>query len=465
MHDSATRFIRITALASGLLPVSAAAAQGEKPNIVVIVADDLLSSEISCYGGRNLETANIDRLAREGLRMTGAYASMAMSVPIRASLYTGLYPARHGSWLNHKDTFLGTKTVCEYMAEEGYRVARAGKNHPVNLDVYRFEELPGFPVNCVSREASYDTSGIREFIARDDPRPFLLFVCSIHPHAPWTWGDPSEFDPDRLVMPENCIGDRRMREIFTHYLAEVRALDDEVGSVLETLTECGELDNTLVLFLGEQGPQLPGGKWTCWYPGVHSALLARYPARIRPGRVSDAVVQYEDLLPTFIDLAGGRRRRELDGKSFKKVLFGEQAKARRYAYAMHNNCTAGNAYPIRSIRDGRYVLIWNLLPDSSFCKTFMDLRKPANRKGWWPVWTDAAKRDSVARRLIGRYVHRPEFEFYDLADDPWEMNNRIGDPAYRARIDRMKRELKGWMKRQGDTGVGMDVPFRNRPRK
>ena len=335
MHDSATRFIRITALASGLLPVSAAAAQGEKPNIVVIVADDLLSSEISCYGGRNLETANIDRLAREGLRMTGAYASMAMSVPIRASLYTGLYPARHGSWLNHKDTFLGTKTVCEYMAEEGYRVARAGKNHPVNPDVYRFEELPGFPVNCVSREASYDTSGIREFIARDDPRPFLLFVCSIHPHAPWTWGDPSEFDPDRLVMPENCIGDRRMREIFTHYLAEVRALDDEVGSVLETLTECGELDNTLVLFLGEQGPQLPGGKWTCWYPGVHSALLARYPARIRSGRVSDAVVQYEDLLPTFIDLAGGRRRRELDGKVSKRC----SSASRRKPAGMPTPCT------------------------------------------------------------------------------------------------------------------------------
>ena len=147
------------------------------------------------------------------------------------------------------------------------------------------------------------------------------------------------------------------------------------------------------------------------------------------------------------------------------MLFGEREKARRYAYAMHNNCTAGNAYPVRSIRDERYALIWNLLPDSSFYKTFMDLDKPANRKGWWPVWTDAAQRDSVARRLVGRYVHRPEFEFYDLADDPWEMNNRIGDPAYRARIDRMKRELKGWMKRQGDTGVGMDVPFRNRPRK
>ena len=155
MYDRTTRFIRMAALTSGLLPVPAAtAAQGGRPNIVVIVADDLLSSEISCYGGRNLETTHIDRLAREGLRMTNVYASMSMSVPIRASLYTGLYPARHGSWLNHKDTFLGTKTVCEYMAEEGYRVARAGKNHPVNPDVYRFEELPGFPVNCPGSRSS-----------------------------------------------------------------------------------------------------------------------------------------------------------------------------------------------------------------------------------------------------------------------------------------------------------------------
>ena len=120
----------------GFFPVTAAAAQDRRPNIVVIVADDLLSSEISCYGGRNLETANIDRLAREGLRMTGAYASMAMSVPIRASLYTGSIPratARGSTTRNvsrHEDRL-------RIMAEEGYRVARAGKNHPVNPDVYR----------------------------------------------------------------------------------------------------------------------------------------------------------------------------------------------------------------------------------------------------------------------------------------------------------------------------------------
>ena len=80
-----------------LMAISSAAAQHDRPNIVVILADDMGTNEIGCYGGQNLATPNIDRLADEGIRMTNNYASMAMSVPIRASLYTGLYPARHGS--------------------------------------------------------------------------------------------------------------------------------------------------------------------------------------------------------------------------------------------------------------------------------------------------------------------------------------------------------------------------------
>ena len=341
--------LKASALSAAVAPATGLAAEKsaprtDRPNIVVIVADDLLSSELSCYGGKNIETPNIDRLAREGVRFTHNYASIAMSVPIRASMYTGLYPVRHGSYQNHKATFKGTKTVNEYMPEEGYRVGRTGKNHPITPAVYKFEKVPGFTVGCTALKAPYTVDGIREFMTRNDD-PFLLYVCSIHPHAPWTWGDPTEFDKDKLVMPENCVDNPRMREIFTHYLAEVRALDNEVGSVLEVLTETGKLDNTIVMFLGEQGPQFPGGKWTCWYPGVNSALVARYPAKIAPGRVSHAIVQYEDLLPTFLDIAGGKPRKELDGVSFKKALFGESDKARKYAYGIHNNIPEGRPYP------------------------------------------------------------------------------------------------------------------------
>lgn len=438
-------------------PPKPPAPPAEQPNIVVIIADDLLSSEIGCYGGQNIKTPNIDRLAAEGVRFTHTYASSAMSVPIRASMYTGLYPARHGSFKNHKNTFKGTKTVNDYMPEEGYRVGRTGKDHPTgthNEGVYKFEQISGFTVLCTAQKAPYQVDGIREWMTSGDD-PFLLYVCSIHPHAPWTWGDPGEFDPEKLVMPKNCVDSQEMRRIMTDYLAEVRALDNEVGAVLSVLEEIGKLDDTIVMFLGEQGPQFPGGKWTQWYPGVNSALVARYPAEIEPGSVCNAIVQYEDLLPTFLDIAGGEPRRELDGVSFKQALFGGTNEVRKYAYGIHNNKPEGDHYPIRSIRDGRYALLWNLAPESEYYEKH--LMNPDNKAtDVWPVWLSAAVSDPGAKFLVERFVHRPEFEFYDVENDPWELNNLAGDPKYGDHIAEMKAELEKWMVEQGDPGASMD---------
>ena len=432
----------------------------ERPNIVVIIADDLLSSELSCNGGRNINTPNIDRIASEGITFSHIYASEAMSVPIRASMYTGLYPARHGSFQNHRDTYLGTKTVNEYMPEEGYRVGRTGKNHPVTKDVYFFDEIPGFTVGCTDKKAPYTTDGIRKWISEGND-PFLLYVCSINPHAPWTWGDPSEFNPDKLVMPENCVDSPAMRKIFCNYLAEVRQLDNEVGSVLQVLEETGKLDNTIVMFLGEQGPQFPGGKWTLWDPGVHSSLFARYPAAIPAGSRTDAIVQYEDLLPTFIDIAGGEPRKELDGISFKDALYGKTDKAREYAYGIHNNIPEGTAYPIRSIRDDRYALILNLTPEASYYEKHL-MRTDGGPTNVWPAWLESAKTDERSQELIDRYVTRPAVEFYDLKKDPWEMDNLADKKKYAKKIAEMRAELEKWMKQQNDLGADMDKPFRNR---
>ncbi len=432
----------------------------ERPNIVVIIADDLLSSEISFLGGKNINTPNIDRIAQEGVSFTHNYASMAMSVPVRASMYTGLYPVRNGSYSNHRDTYFGTRTVNEYMPEEGYRVGRTGKDHPVTKDVYFFDEIPGFTVGCTSKKAPYSVEGIRKWIS-EGADPFLLYVCSINPHAPWTWGDPSEFDPDKLVMPDNCVDSPEMRQIFCKYLAEVRALDNEVGSVYEMLKETGKLDNTIIMFLGEQGPQFPGGKWTLWNPGVHSALFARYPRKIKAGSMCDAIVQYEDLLPTFIDIAGGKPRPELDGVSFKKALYGESNSCRKYAFGIHNNIPEGTPYPIRSIRDDRYALILNLTPDTEYYEKHL-MRADGGPTNVWPAWLNAAKSDKRARQLIDRYVKRPSVEFYDVKNDPWEMNNLAGDKKYKAKIEKMQKELFKWMEEQGDTGANLDKPFQNR---
>ncbi len=469
-----SKLLKVTALSAAVLPSGLACdaatdladpskkqpAADTRPNIVVVIADDLLTTELSCYGGQNISTPNIDRLAAEGVQFSNNFASVAMSVPIRASMYTGLYPVRHGSYRNHKGSYPETRTVNEYMPELGYRVGRTGKDHPGPKTVYKFDEIPGFTVGCTNRKAPFSTDGIKEWIRKDD-KPFLLYVCSIHPHAPWTWGDPSEFDPDKFVMPENCVDSPEMRQILAKYLAEVRALDNEVGAVREALEETGELDNTIFIFLGEQGPQFPGGKWTLWYPGCHSALIARYPEKIKPGSKCDALVQYEDLLPTFIDIAGGKPREELDGISFKKALFGKKTKTRKYVYGIHNNVPEGKPYPIRSIRDERYALIMNLTPEEQYHEKH--LMNAQSDTGVWQVWEKAAEMNEENAFWKDRYLTRPEFEFYDLKYDPWERTNQIDNPAFAKRIETMKAELFRWMEEQGDTGKALDSQSSVRP--
>ncbi|MDR1723348.1 MAG: sulfatase [Tannerella sp.] len=442
----------LSSSALALAPIVGAAAQ-EKPNVVVIVADDLATNELGCYGGRNVATPNIDRIAREGILFTHNFASCAMSVPIRASLYTGLYPARHGSFQNHKTSFGNIKSITTYLPETGYRVGRTGKRHTTPQRVYNFDEVPGFEVDCVFPSANYTTGGIRDFITASD-RPYCLFVCSTNPHVPWTEGDRSSIDSATITLPPNFVDNSEGRRLYRNFLAEIGALDEQVGAVIKTLEETGQLDKTLLVFLGEQGPQFPFGKWTCYNYGQHSALVARYPAKIKAGTVTDAITQYEDITPTIIELAGGEEVKGIDGRSFLPVLFGKQTKHRDYAYGIHNNIPEGAAYPVRSIQDNRYKLIINLTPEAKyFEKHMMDVE---NREQIWASWIESAESDATALKIVNRFTTRPAIEFYDLQSDPWELHNLAADPAHAARIANMRAALTAWMTQQGDTGIEMD---------
>lgn len=442
-------------------PGKPAGASAERPNVLVIMADDLASNELSCYGGRNLVTRNIDRLAAEGLRFTRMYASEAICVPTRASLFTGLYPVRHGSYQNHKPVSRNNlKSIAHYLPAGGYRVGLAGKNHSTKpREVFPFEMVPGFEPNCVSPKDDYTLDGIRDFMSAGS-QPFCLFVMSINPHRPWTQGDPGEFNPDSIRLPRNLADTRKTREEFCKFLAEVRRLDNQVGDVLKTLEETGKAENTLVLFLGEQGPQFPGGKWTCWEPGTHSSMIARLPGVIRPNTVTGAIVQYEDILPTLLKLAEAPAVKDIDGRSFLPVLSGKSATHRTYAYGIHNNIPEGNPYPIRSIQDTRYKLILNLMPDSAYYIKYS--MNPAMTGNLWASWQQQAAQDTSARFLVNRVVHRPPVELYDLEADPWEMNNLALHPSPQQEkiIQQLRKQLERWMQQQGDPGAALDVPFK-----
>lgn len=426
-----------------------------QPNIVIIMADDLASNELSCYGGKNITTTNIDALAKEGLQFNKIYASEAMCVPIRASLFTGLYPARHGSFQNHKGVHSNLKSIGHYLGDLGYRVALTGKDHSTKpAIVFPFEIVDGFEVNCVAKTADYTVDGIRNFVTGSQ-KPYCLFVMSINPHAPWTVGDPSEFEPEKLTLPPNWVDTKQTRQQFAKYLAEVRQLDKEVGDVMKMLKETGQDKNTMIIFLGEQGPQFPGGKWSLWDHGVKSSMLVRFPSKVKPNTQTDALVQYEDIMATLVEMAGGKLVHGIDGTSFLSVVEGKAKKHRKYAYGIHNNIPEGPAYPIRNIRDDRYKLILNLKPEAEYrIKYMMD---PGKNNSLWDSWT--AKNTDKSNFITKRISNRPAVELYDTQQDPWELKNLAKEPAYAAKVKEMTGELQKWMLQQGDTGANLDREY------
>ncbi len=431
----------------------------QKPNMIIIMADDLDSRQLSCYGGKNIKTKYIDALAAQGMKFNQMIASATMCVPTRASLFTGLYPMRHGSFQNHKPVYNDNmKSVCHYLGDIGYTVALTGKNHSTKPEsVFPFKILKGFEPNCVAPTDDYSLDDIKEFITQKDKKPYCLFIMSINPHAPWTMGDPSEFDADKLVLPSHWVDTKQVRQEFAKYLAEVRRLDNQVGDVMKLLKETGQDKNTIVIFLGEQGPQFPGGKWTLYDNGQRSSMIVSWPGKVKPNTQTEAIVQYEDVTPTLVAIAGGKPVSGLDGKTFSPVLLGKSNTCRDYAFGIHNNIPEGPPYPIRGIRDANYKLLLNLTPEKKYhIKYMMNPDKPT----YWIGWLGVAETSAEAKLLTDRIVRRPAAEFYDLKKDPYELNNLVNDPSYTKQIEALKLQLSRWMKQQGDLGAAMDVDYK-----
>jgi len=446
---------------------AATASTADRPNVLIIMGDDATFSNLPLYGGRNVRTPHIDGLAREGLTFNRAYLAEAMCQPCRTELFTGLYPMRSGCCWNHSAARPGTRSIVHYLGEMGYRVGIAGKVHVTPRRCFPFEMVEGVERGCTSRTARFDRAPLREFMARDPGAPFCLVVAITLPHAVWTVGDPGQFDRKQLKLPAYMADTQPTRNDFAKYLAEIAVLDEQVGGTLKALEETGRAEGTLVLFTSEQGAQFPGCKWTNYDQGVHTAMVVRWPGRIQPGRRTDALVQYADVLPTLIEAAGGDPARgNFDGTSFLPVLLGRKKEHRRYVYHMHNNVPEGPPYPIRSVRDTRYHYIRNLAPGETYIEKH--LMGQLQWHDYWPSWVFATASDPHAYRMIHRYMHRPAEELFDTREDPDELVNLLdsrGAPrggvangedvaAVKARLSA---ELDRWMADQKDPGADLDT--------
>ncbi len=433
----------------------------ERPNFLIIMADDCTHNDLPLYGGVNARTPNIDRLASQGLVFNRAYLSEAMCQPCRAELYSGQYPLRNGCAWNHSASRPTTTSMPMHLGRIGYRVGLAGKVHVGPPKAFPFEKIGGFDPSCVRNPTrAHDTKEAREFFARQGGQPFCLVIALVEPHVPWVMGDASAYPPKKIQLPPNLADTPRTRADYGRYLAEITYMDSQVGEILEALDASGRADQTLVLFTSEQGSQFPGCKWTNWDTGLHTALVARWPGRIATGQRTDALVQYADVLPTLLDAAGGdAAQHAYDGTSFLPVLLGEKTEHRRYTYGIHNNIPEGPAYPIRTVFDGQTRYIRNLTPAEIYIeKHLMGVQGNGGLNNpYWGTWIGEAWNNPHTYRLVKRYTRRPAEQLYNTAGDPYELTNLADDPQHTELKARLSAELDRWMQSQGDPGAAQDT--------
>jgi N-sulfoglucosamine sulfohydrolase len=454
------RIIFLLALLPALFAAPAVRAAAQ-PNFLIIMADDCTFNDLPVYGGKNAQTPNIDQLAKQGLTFNRAYLAEAMCQPCRAELYSGQYPLRNGCAWNHSASRPTTKSLPHYLRPLGYRVGLSGKGHVKPQPSFPFFNVKGFDINCVRNPTQeHDLGAVRQFIAQDHEKPFCLVVALVEPHVPWVMGDASQYPPKKIKLPPNLADTPRTRDDYGKYLAEITYMDGQVGEILQALEESGQADNTIVLFTSEQGSQFPGCKWTNWDTGIHTALITRWPGKIPAGKRTDAIVQYVDVAPTLVAAAGGDPAGHgFDGSSFLPVLNGQATSHRNYAYGIHNNLPEGPAYPIRTVTNGKYRYIRNLLPDELYIEKHLmgqhgrgDLNNP-----YWATWIFTAHDKPATYNLVKRYMSRPAEQLYLTAEDPYEMNNLAADHRYAKIKAELSAELDEWMASQGDPGAPEDT--------
>lgn len=452
---------QILLLISIMTLVQGVSISAKQPNFLIIMADDCTYNDLALYGGKNAKTPNIDRLAKQGLTFNRAYLAEAMCQPCRAEMMTGQYPLHNGCAWNHSASRSSVKSMPHHLGALGYRVGLAGKVHVKPASAFPFESINGFDPNCVRNPTKdHSLNGIRSFMKRDNKQPFCLIVALVEPHVPWVMGDPSQYPPSNLKLPPTIADTPRTREDFAKYLAEITYMDGQVGEILTTLKETGGEEDTLVLFTSEQGSQFPGNKWTNWNTGIHTALLARWPKYIPAGKRTNALVQYADILPTLVDLAGGKPEiYPYDGKSFKSSLLNKTNKHRKFVYGIHNNVPEGPPYPIRSVSDGEYHYIRNLLPDEIYIeKHLMGSRGNGSLNNpYWSTWIWDSWNTPRSYRLVKRYMHRPKEQLYNVKNDPYEMKNLASDNKYHKHLTMLRAELDRWMIEQKDPGAVVDT--------
>nr|WP_245189644.1 sulfatase [Lunatimonas salinarum] len=435
-------------------------------NVLLITADDLNYNSVGAYGCEveNI-TPNLDKLAAGGIRFNRGYVNIAVCQPSRQSIMTGRYPRTNGS-LGFEPIKDGVPTLTEQLHHAGYLNGILGKEihlKPTNRFFWDYFVTEGDLASGwgIGRDPKLFYSFTKEFIqkAEREGKPFFLMANSHDPHRPFAGSDQEknawgadlpvftrEITPEEVTVPAFLPDLPEVRREIAEYYTSVYRLDQTVGAILLALEESGQRENTLVMFLSDNGMALPFAKSNCYLNSNKTPWIVSWPNSIKAGRVDDAhFISGIDYMPTILHALRLPEVEGMDGKSFLPLLEGRTQSNRTMVFTEFHRIFAGIDYPMRGVQEGDFGYIVNFWSDGEH-----QIRGDAASGRTYAAMKEGAASDAFVYERLRHYEYRVPEELYDLKADPDALINLIDDPKYAELVARLKSQLHRNMRQTND---------------
>lgn len=434
----------------------------ESPNILLILADNWRWPNAGILGDPMAITPTFDRIAREGVLFANTFNPVPSCSPTRACLLTGKYAHQLGERANLWSAFpKDTPVVTELLREAGYQTAYCGKawgpgNHTIS----------GWQENPVGTAFKSFCSFCAE---RDKTKPFFFWLGNTdtatrggkHPYLEYA---KSKLDESKLVIPPELPDCPEVRRDLLNYYGGILKLDEQAAAAIALLEKTDALEKTVVVFVSDNGWQMPRGLANCYDAGSRVPLAIRWGNKLHAGRRVNAFINVADLGPTFLQLANIVPPKEMSMRGLKELLLNEQAPHTRQHVFLERERHADvrrdhMSYPIRAVRTSDFLYIHNLRPerwpagdpDVLFIRgqPFGDVDATAVKDVLLEHQADLAFQKYTGL-IFGK---RPAEELYDLSKDPQQLRNVAAVPEYATELTKHRKLVLEWMTQTEDPRI------------
>jgi N-sulfoglucosamine sulfohydrolase len=481
-----------------------------RPNILIAISDDQSFAHTGFAGCKFINTPGFDRVAKSGIYFQNCWSGSPGSAPSRSALVTGRYHWQNEQSGQHASSWMKKYVpFSDELKENGYHTGTTGKGvgpfqyaRNVMDSLWRKEDAAGKPYNKIRYGKDNDertaggigainySANFREFMKERKPgQPFYFWYGASEPHRVFekdSWKRNGKELSD-VEVPGFLPDNETIRGDLLDYAVEIEWFDLHLTRILDHLDSIGELDNTIVIVTGDNGMAFPGAKAFFTDYGVHVPLAIRYPSEFPGGRTVEDPVSFSDFAPTILEMTGTKPQKMLamSGKSIAKILKSRKSgvvdETKKYIFAgreRHSSSRWNNlGYPVRAVRSREFMLVWNIKPHlwpagdpQSYIAGTTELAPMygigadgRHNSEWAFTDIDASPSKSF---MIENYddpdlkkyfdlatAKKPEFELYNVVNDPFCLQNLAGDQAFKSIETELKTALHDELVKSGDPRV------------